>query len=264
MIRAIASLVLAAVVAACSVDAGASGSAGLPTQAPASIVDQTQLPSPTSAPEPTAVPVLDVSSALYVAWDTGFATSAASFYAIAQVVLPVRNVGSGWLRLRPSESHYTITTSDGRVLATAAFDSTYPSDLAPGQIGYLTAEAILNNEKAASIGAVTGDATSEDIARTDAVVMTIAKVKTSYSAYYKAVITSGTVTNQSSKRVNGFDVAALYFDAQGAFLGLSSLNPGVLRARATATFETIPITHGLLLAKIARTVAVPGCYCPNQ
>ncbi len=261
MTRAIASLVLAAIMSACSAGTGPSGTAGQPTPIPSS----TAAPTP-SAPTPSASPRpdLEVSPVLYVAWDTGFATANATFYAIAQVVVPVKNVGPAWVRLRPSASHYTITSSDGRVLATATFDSAYPSDLAPGASGYLTTEAFLNNEKASSIGAVTGDVASERIAKADAVVVTVASVKTKLSTAYHAIVTSGTATNHSSKRIDGFDVVALYFDTGGSFLGFGSLNPGVLRAGATLAFETIPVAHGLALATIAKTAALPGCYCPNQ
>jgi hypothetical protein len=262
--RTIATVLLAAALCACTAGPKASGPSVASAAIDPSPGPRVSHPVPTEQPTDSLVasvaPVSDLKASppLHVAWDTPWG------YAIVQVVIPVRNVGPEWVRLRSSGSSYTISAKNGRLLATAALESSYPCDLGPGETGYLASAASLVNEKAVSVFAITPDVASQRISAADAIVVTVANIKTTSYAPYESVVTSGSATNHSASRIDGFDVAALYFDASGAFVGISSLNPGILQAGETVDFNSLPETKGLGLSAVARTVAVPGCQDPIQ
>jgi len=54
-----------------------------------------------------------------------------------QIILPVRNTGSGWLQLPRSSSAYLITDSEGLEVARGVFTAALPESIGPGDTGYL-------------------------------------------------------------------------------------------------------------------------------
>ena len=54
-----------------------------------------------------------------------------------EVIVPVRNVGSGWIELPRSNSTYRVVDQTGREIASGVFTASLPASLGPTQVGYL-------------------------------------------------------------------------------------------------------------------------------
>jgi hypothetical protein len=131
---------LAFLLSACaSGEAGSSESAAaeassLPT--PDATVEATATPTPSTepTPSPTAEAEPDVvltASALLVPPDDGF--DLLGF----QIAGTIENRGTGWAKLLPFDSDWTVLDEGGGVTATGQMGQAYPQYLAPGATGYL-------------------------------------------------------------------------------------------------------------------------------
>jgi hypothetical protein len=54
-----------------------------------------------------------------------------------EVIVPVRNVGSGWIQLPRSASTYQVVDGQGREIASGVFTAALPTSIGPSQVGYL-------------------------------------------------------------------------------------------------------------------------------
>jgi hypothetical protein len=199
-----------------------------------------------------------MSDALYVLGDQSFGVS-------GQAIAPIRNVSAGWIRIRPTASRYTILATNGAILFRNTFEWSYPSDLGPGDHGYLATSIQFPKGKAADVGRIVVELSFAPIDQSATVALALRNLVTrdySESGIRVGVVTSGTVTNPSSKSLRGYDVGAFYFDAKARFLGYTSLNPGPLRAHQTTKFLTLPMAaRTLRRATIARIEVFPAAVC---
>jgi hypothetical protein len=200
---------------------------------------------------------IETSDALYVLRDHAFGVS-------GEVVVPIRNIGAGWIRIRPTKSRYTIYASGGAVLYEDSFAWSYPSDLGPGDHGYLATGTTFRKGKAADVAHIGVELSFAPIDQADTVILTLANVTTKdliAGGVNLGVITTGTVTNPSSKILLGYDIGAFYFDGDGKVLGFTTLNPGPLRAHQTIDFWTVPMAEGFDRAAIAKIEVFPASWC---
>jgi hypothetical protein len=262
--RSLLSVLVGALLWACS-----SGAA--PTRPPApsqttvpsvALSNSTATPSPnlasaSVAPKPSLASGIETSGAQYTLRDHSFGVS-------GEVVVPIRNVGAGWIRVRPTKSRYTIHASGGAVLYEDSFSWSYPSDLGPGDHGYLATQTTFRTGKAANVERIDVELSFAPIDQADTVILTLAKVTTKnfvQGGVNLGVITTGTVTNPSSKILSGYDIGAFYFGGDGKVLGFTALNPGTLRANQTIDFSTLPMAEGFDRAAIAKIEVFPASWC---
>jgi hypothetical protein len=255
MWRSLLSVLIIASVSACSTSPSAIPSVvrSSPTAAP----PPTTRPSLSAEPQPNPTAAIEAAASLYVLRDDEIGVS-------GEIVVPIRNVGAGWIRIRPTKTRYTISASDGAVLLEDAFAWSYPSELGPGDQGYLATQIRFNGGTAADVERIDVVLSSEPIDEADTVTLALSDLTTMddvEGGVSLGVITTGTVTNPSSKVLRGYDIGAFYFDGDGTFLGFTALNPGILRAHQTADFRTLPMAAGFDRTAIARIEVVPSSWC---
>ena len=90
-------------------------------------------PSPTSSPAaaPTGTAEAAPGQPVITTWKGQYGETR------VQIILPVRNAGSGWLQLPRSSSTYLVTDSDGVEVARGVFTAALPAYIGPGDTGYL-------------------------------------------------------------------------------------------------------------------------------
>jgi hypothetical protein len=104
-----------------------------PTERPTPRVTPT--PRPTPSPTPEAKGELTKTQAVVIAWQNEF-----SDYVSYQVLVEVKNTGTGWAHQQPFNSDYTILGPDGGVVGTGSFTYAYPEFIDAGEFGYLIAD----------------------------------------------------------------------------------------------------------------------------
>jgi hypothetical protein len=249
--------VLAWALAGCtSVQPAGSVDAATPSAVPDSS-DTAPSPSPTATPRPTAPPTPKPSPAVD-ALDPWFRFGKHEFIdgVDGQLIAPVKNIGSTWVRMLPGQSDYTVYNSDGTVAGTGYFLYAYPAYIAPGETGYFPEDVQLEGADVDLIGKVEPNIYFEPVSEDDAIVFTTDKVTNKYDSLASSVTTTGTLTNTSSEAVESGHVGAFYLDGNGAFLGFSTTNLiQQLGAGQTKGFETLSFSkHDFTDADVAETI----------
>ncbi len=254
-------LVVAAFVASC-------GSAA--TQAPTASAEPTSAASPTTAPpsatptaatnEVTPAPTPAASAAVDKVRDYVRACSrVTSGYAVAVIIVTVKNTGNTWVRLEPGETDYTVYDANGNVTTTRTFLYAYPKYLAPGETGYLADGAVVDGAKAAEFKRVESDGRYTKVDASDAVVLTASKIKIRKESYGNGRIATGLVTNKSSQNVEQAHAGAFFLDAKGQAIGFSSTNLiENLGAGKTKGFETVTTDCPVNWSLVKKTVVLIG------
>lgn len=266
MRRSLLSLVVATLTCACSSSASPSGPpAGSPV-ALASVAVSSALVTPSLQPAPTESPTTNPSSTTPIEiFRALIALADKPFGVNGQTVVPIRNVGTSWIRIHPTASRYRIYAKDGRLLLDDSFPWSYPSDLGPGERGYLATYTQFPTGKAADVERIEVELSFALVDKADTVRLDLNKLVTKDYVEGRirlGVVTTGTVTNPSSTILRGYDVGAFYFDAKGTFLGYTALNPGPLRAHETIGFETLPMAARTFdRAAVAKIEVFPASVC---
>jgi len=192
---------------------------------PQPVPEETLLPSE----EPTATPMpvggdanIELVKASMVRWINAIDD------AKVQIIVQVRNTGSGWADLG-SPGDYTIYDKSDGVTVTGDFPSGYPHYLGPGATGYLLAE---DGEDGGSTKDFARIEVNLDWAPADGpgpkVTLGRSQVKTGY--FGDGVDVSGTIKNESEATLDLW-VAAILFDANKNPIGFNDasvdgLKPG--------------------------------------
>lgn len=207
------------VLSACSAGASSAGEAvsNTPTASARPTPRVTPTPVPTQTPTPEGV--LEKTQEVVLAWKGQY-----SDYVSYQVVLEVKNTGTGWVELNAFRSDYTILGPDGGVITTGGFLYEYPKFIGPGEFGYL----IEDGSDIGGGGSTVADYASVEIAaRYDAVdapevTFEVTDIALKPESFGGGVIATGFVT--PSKDVSDAALAVICFDAQGQVLGGTSTN----------------------------------------
>ncbi len=123
------------VMVGCSAQAGGTSSpvataTASPTGRPTPRITPTPRPTPVPTPEPKGE--LTKTQAIVLAWKAQY-----SDYVSYQVIVEVKNTGSGWAQQSAFNSDFTILGPDGGVVTTGSFLYAYPEFVGPGETGYL-------------------------------------------------------------------------------------------------------------------------------
>jgi hypothetical protein len=210
-------------------------------------VTPTQAPTPT--PEPEAV--VNKTQQVVIAWQDEY-----SDYVSYQVVLEVRNTGTGWAKLSGFNSDYTILGPDGGVVTTGRFNYEFPKFVGPGEFGYL----IGDGSDIGGGGSAVADYASVDISgRYDStsspdVTFKVTDIALKAESFGGGLVATGFVT--ASADVSDAALAVICFDAHGKVLGATWTNLlQNLMAGQHKGFETVSATPPL---KASDCAAVAG------
>jgi hypothetical protein len=153
------------------------------------------------------------------------------------IIIELLNQGTGWAELAGGD--YTIYDNDENVVGTGSFTYSYPKYLAPGAVGYLADDAVLEDVRAKNIKRVEADGSYGDADQEDVIELKTAKVKVKREAYGDGLHTTGTITNTSSTDVQSAHVASFFIHKNGKPIGFAYTNLiENLRAGKTKGFET--------------------------
>jgi hypothetical protein len=170
---------------------------------------------------PTAEPeaVVGKTQEVVHAWQAQY-----SDYVSYQVVLEVKNTGTGWAELSGFGSDYTILGPDGGVITTGSFNYEFPKFVGPGEFGYLIADG---SDIGGGGSAVADYATVEiagryDPAASPEVTFVVTDIALKPESFGGGLIATGFVT--ASSDVTDAALAVVCFGAQGQVLGATWTN----------------------------------------
>jgi len=198
------------------------------TNLPPETAAPTQEPSPEPTPGEAAV---TVEKTTLIKWADSID------YTHAQVIVELKNTGTGWADLQ-SSNDYTIYAKDGTVTTTGSFTYSYPRYVGPGMTGYLLEEAIESGKKVAEFATVDVSVESKTVDGPGPV-LKVAKIKLGPESYGDGVTATGTITNTSSTKVGSTVIGVVLFDGNGRPLGYVYTNLiDNVNAGQTKGFET--------------------------
>jgi hypothetical protein len=215
------------------------GASSSPTPPPRATPRPTVRPTPRATPEPAAT--LEKTQQVVHAWQAQY-----SDYVSYQVVLEVRNTGTGWAELSAFDSDYTILGPDGGVVTTGSFTYEYPKFVGPGEFGYLVADG-------SDIGG--GNATVADYAAVEIsgrfnqvgspeVTFEATDIALKAESFGGGLVATGFLT--ASTDVSDAALAVICFDANGQVIGATTTNLlQNLAAGQKKGFETVTGTPPL-------------------
>lgn len=200
--------------------------------------------------EPTPAPRADVSVVreVIIPWEVS------SSLVRWNIIVEVRNRGTGWAQIVARSSDFTIFARNGDVLDTGSFSYAFPRYLAPGQTGYIAQDSISDSFKLSEVGRLETSTSWIQADKADVVVLKTSKIRNSRDSYDGSYTTSGTVTNPGTQRLASVHVGAFYLDAKGKPLGFSwtdvveNLGPG--QSKGFKTVSDLPPIR----TKVAKTV----------
>lgn len=202
-------------------------------------------PTPRPTPEPAAV--VEKTQQVVHAWKADYAD-----YVSYQVVLEVRNTGTGWAELSGLGSDYTILGPDGGVVTTGSFNYEFPKFVGPGEFGYLIADG---SDIGGGGSTVADYATVEISGRYDAigspeVTFEVTDIALKAESFGGGLVATGFVTG--SKDVTDAALAVICFGPNGQVLGATWTNLlQNLTAGQRKGFETVGGTPPLTASDCA-------------
>jgi hypothetical protein len=187
------------------------GSAAASTASPAAAATPSTVV--TAAPTPTPAPTVGEAS-VSITKKIVHASASSGSYVRYEVIIEVKNSGTGWADMTRGTSDYTVYSSDGSVTATGSFTYAYPRYLGPGETGYLLQQSVTDNGKVADFATV--DASGQyDSVEAPGPKITTDKIKMKADSYGGTVSVTGTVTNTSTTDVQRVVVGVIMLDAAG-------------------------------------------------
>jgi hypothetical protein len=229
----------------------APGNTGVATASPSAAASPspivTRAPTPTLAPTPGQADVSIVKQIVH-AWPSS------GSYVSYQVIIEVKNNGSGWADMIRGSSDYTVYDKDGGVTATGSSPYAYPRYLGPGETGYLLAAGIEDGVKVAAFATVDASSQYKPVDEPGPK-LTTAKINLKAEAYSGSVAVTGTVTNTSSVDVARAVIGVIMFDSAGNPLCydytnlVNNINAG--QTKGFSASGSAPVT----LKQIATTLA---------
>ena len=197
---------------------------------------------PTPAPEGNVAKVREV----VIAWKPEY-----SSYVSFQIIVELKNTGTGWAQLHPGQSDYTILDGSGDVVGTGSFTYAFPEFVAPGATAYLEEDGADDGSKVADYVTVDVDGRydSVDAAPTT---FTFSSVKLKADSFGGGLVATGFLT--ATDDVSDAAVAVVCLDAKGAPLGVTWTNlvQNVTAAKPKG-FETVGGTPPLRGSQCVKT-----------
>lgn len=256
MLRPTLVILAVVVIGGCSAgakDVGTQAPTGKPPATAALASAASPTPDATAAPTPTPKPTIGEAK-LSKTQQIVHAWASSGTYVRYEVIVEVKNSGSGWADMMAGSSDYTVYDKDGGVTATGNFLYAYPRYLGPGETGYLLEQGIESGVKADAFVTVEANGQYNPVDSAGPV-LTTDKIKLKAAAYSGAVDATGTVTNTSSVDVKRVVIGVIMFDSSGnplcfAYTNLvENVNAG--QTKGFSASGDAPVT----LKQVAKTLA---------
>jgi hypothetical protein len=214
--------------------------------------DTAATPTPSRTKAPTPIPQASPSADKVAEFLIPYGDD--SYYAHADVIAEIKNIGATWIKVEAFESDYTIYDQAGDVVTTGNFSYAFPRYLAPGETGYLGADVLADGVKTDDMKRVEVNAYFNEADESEAIVLIVESSKNRAGGDFDGTTTTGKVKNTSSEDVDSFHVGAFYLDASNKPLGFSYTNLGQnLAAGQSKAFETIGSGPNVPLKSIKNT-----------
>ena len=180
----------------------------------------------------------------------------------ADVIVEVRNISTSSIDVAADFQDFAIDVRQGEPFATGSLTGLFPYEIAPGAIGYLTANVMtIGTVDASTAFRLTTTTKFVKATTRDIVVMVAGATNKPLSGANTGASTSGTVTNTSRIVVEEVAVGAFYYDGSGNLLGYSQGGPSNLGPGKTKPFVTAINSPPLDFAAIQRTVVIAESFC---
>ncbi|HEX7591155.1 MAG TPA: hypothetical protein VF375_04320, partial [Candidatus Limnocylindrales bacterium] len=134
--------------------------------------------------------------------------------ALYEVIVEVKNSGSGWADMVRGESDFTVYDKDGGVTTAASFGYAYPRYLGPGETGYLMVQGGVDGVNPDAFFKVLADVHYKPVEQPGPT-LTTDKISLNADPYGGTVNATGTITNPSTVDINSVVVGVIMFDSAG-------------------------------------------------
>jgi hypothetical protein len=164
----------------------------------------------------------------------------------------LKNVGTGWAKLDPFDSDYTVLDKAGGVVTTGSFTYAYPAFVAPGGVAYLAEDGSDQGSAVADYSKVEVDGRYSAVDSPGAT-FTVASIRLKSDNFEGGLIATGFVTNTSSVAVDEAALAVICLNASGVPIGATTTNLiKNLAAGQRKGFETVTSTPPLRASQCAK------------
>jgi hypothetical protein len=225
----------------------ATSAGSIATPAPtASRIPVTPAPTKLVTPEPKAD--LQKVKEVVLAWKT----YKGSAYVDYQVIVELKNLGTGWAEVSGFDSDYTVLDAGGDVTTTGSFTYEFPKFIGPGETGYLIEDSSDDGVKTTDFASVQVDGRYDDVDAADQV-LKVTGIKWHRDAYDGTLTATGFVT--STEDLTDAALAVVCISDTGQILGATWTN---LLQNITAGkpkgFETVANTPPLRVSQCAKSL----------
>jgi hypothetical protein len=210
------------------------------------VAEQTSSPTPTATARPSSRPTPEPEGELAKVQEVVLAYQSSSDYVRYQVIVELRNTGTGWAQVQAFQSDYTVLNAAGGVTATGQFLYAYPEYIGPGATGYLFEEGIESGLTPADFSTVHVDGRFESVMQPGAT-FEITQIAWRQAEFSNGLTATGFLTVTSSTEVQRAALAVFCLGEGGQILGgsstnlLQNLSPGTPKGFETVV-ETPPIS----------------------
>lgn len=193
-------------------------------------------PGNSATPDPSASqPPVVIETSKLITWEIGEGVSG------VLVVQQLRNVGENWVQIAPRDSDYEIKAPNGNVVAANDFRHAYPTNLAPGAVGYLIDQFVEGSVPIENITTLTVFPRFRDLDERPARRLDARNVTLRSDDLPGGLFVTGEAENVGEEDVASAHAGVVFFDAEGNIVGASTTD--MLQHVAvgeTKAFETRP------------------------
>jgi hypothetical protein len=180
----------------------------------------------------------------------------------ANVIVEVRNTSSSAIDLESDFQDFSVLDGSGDVVAVGELTGPFPWQVAPGALGYLTAEVNAGGGVDATTMVKLKLTLTFAKAKSKDIVLTVSGTANKPGADGRTgASTSGMVTNTSRIGVEEVAVGAFYYGSAGSLLGYSYGGPSNLGPGKTKAFVTDVGAPPLDFSQIDHTVVIADSFC---
>jgi hypothetical protein len=186
------------------------------TSAVATVAPPTGVPAtvPPATPEPEGR--LEKVREVVLAWS--FAGSASISF---QVIVELRNTGTGWAQVSGFDSDYTVLDAEGNVTTTESFLYEFPEFIPPGGTGYLIEDSIADGVTVADFATVEVDGRYDPVDE-PGVLIEVSDIELHTETYSDGLTATGFV--MATEDVPDAAVAVICLNAEGEPIGATWTN----------------------------------------
>lgn len=227
-------------------------------QSSASVPGLTATATPSPTLQPTASPTVQPAGQLEKVGQYVYAykSSPTAAFVHYQVIVVVRNAGTGWAQQLPRQSDFTVLNPSGGATVSGPFTYAFPAFIAPGDVGYLLEDALIQDGITEADFASVSAHVSVGLQALGAegATFTVTDVAWRKASLSDGLIASGFVA--ATQDVTKATVAVFCLDVAGVPLGSTHTDPLNLTGAAKKDFATVSETLPLKASQCVTTLGL--------